>query len=70
MKGIPSMYNNKQELLRSLTFGSVDSESETDLDKKFIRTKDFFDFVNPQKVLILGAKGSGKSALFQMFAKI
>lgn len=63
------MYNNKQELLRSLTFGSVDSESETDLDKKFIRTKDFFDFVNPQKVLILGAKGSGKSALFQMFAK-
>ncbi len=63
------MYENKKELLTKLEFGSVDSESETDLDKKFIKTKDFEQFVNPRKSLVLGAKGSGKSALFQMFSK-
>ena len=63
------MYESKDELLEALEFGSVDSESEKNLDSKFIKTKDFNDFLNPQKALILGAKGSGKSALFQMFSK-
>lgn len=63
------MYENKKELLSKLEFGSVDSESESDLDRKFIKTKDFEQFINPQKSLVLGAKGSGKSALFQMFSK-
>ena len=63
------MYENKKELLSKLEFGSVDSESELDLDRKFIKTKDFEQFINPQKSLVLGAKGSGKSALFQMFSK-
>lgn len=63
------MYESKVELLNALEFGSVDSESEKDLDSKFIKTKDFNDFIKPQKALVLGAKGSGKSALFQMFAK-
>lgn len=63
------MYDSKIELLDALEFGSVDSESEKNLDSKFIKTKDFNDFINPQKALILGAKGSGKSALFQMFSK-
>ena len=40
-----------------------------DLDRKFIKTKDFEQFINSQKSLVLGAKGSGKSALFQMFSK-
>ena len=34
------MYENKKELLSKLEFGSVDSESEIDLDRKFIKTKD------------------------------
>lgn len=63
------MYERKMELLDALEFGSVDSESEKDLDSKFIKTEDFNNFIKPQKSLILGAKGSGKSALFQMFAK-
>ena len=63
------MYTDKLELLDALKFGNVDSESEENLDSKFIKTKDFNEFLNPQKALILGAKGSGKSALFQMFAK-
>ena len=63
------MNNDKFELLNALEFGSVDSESEEDLDAKFIRTEDFNSFLKPRNALILGAKGSGKSALFQMFAK-
>ena len=63
------MYEDKNELLYNLEFGNVDSESETDLDSKFIKTQDFNSFLNPQKALVIGAKGSGKSALFQMFAK-
>lgn len=63
------MCKEKVELLNELEFGSVDSESEKDLDNKFIKTADFNSFIKPQKALILGAKGSGKSALFQMFAK-
>lgn len=59
----------KQKLIEKLHFGSVDSESEVDLDKKFIQTRDFKKFIQPNTSLILGAKGSGKSALFQMFAK-
>ena len=55
------MYEDKNELLRNLEFGNVDSESETDLDSKFIKTQDFNSFLNPQKALVLGAKGSGKS---------
>ena len=63
------MYESKIELLEQMSFGNVDSESEKDLDKKFIKTKDFEEFTKPQNALILGAKGSGKSALFQMFSK-
>ncbi|WP_302557444.1 P-loop ATPase, Sll1717 family [Holdemania filiformis] len=63
------MKDKKIELLNHLEFGSVDSESEKNLDSKFIKTEDFNEFINPQKALILGAKGSGKSALFQMFSK-
>lgn len=64
-----NIYESKAELLNALEFGSVDSESEKDLDSKFIKTKDFNDFIKPQKALVLGSKGSGKSALFQMLAK-
>ena len=32
---------SKEELLESLEFGSVDSESEENLDDKFIKTRDF-----------------------------
>ena len=63
------MYETKKELLSLLSFGNVDSESEQDLDKKFIKTKDFEAFIDSQKSLVLGAKGSGKSALFQMFSR-
>jgi energy-coupling factor transporter ATP-binding protein EcfA2 len=55
--------------LKALDFGQVDSESEPDLEHRFVRTADFDRFLDPANVLILGPKGSGKSALFEMFAK-
>jgi hypothetical protein len=55
--------------LRHLDFGKVDSESEPDLERRFVRTEDFDRFLDARYQLILGAKGSGKSALFEMFAK-
>ncbi len=59
----------KKELLEKLDFGSVDSESESNLNKKFIMSKDFIKFSQFNIALVLGAKGSEKSALFQMFSK-
>ena len=55
--------------LRALDFGQVDSESEPDLDAKFLRTSDFEEFVGRRCDLVRGPKGSGKSALFRLFAR-
>lgn len=59
----------KEQILKSLAFGSVDSESEENLDKIFIQTENFDEFLNPNTALLLGCKGAGKSALFRLFAK-
>lgn len=59
----------KEELLRNLNFGSVDSESEENLDKIFIQTENFQDFLSPTTALLLGSKGAGKSALYRLFTK-
>lgn len=59
----------KYDLLTNLSFGAVDSESEKDLDKVFIQTENFKEFLNPNIALLLGSKGAGKSALFRLFAK-
>jgi hypothetical protein len=60
---------DRNAALTALDFGRVDSESEPDLDRRFLRTDDFGRFLDSRNMLILGAKGSGKSALFEMFAK-
>jgi len=59
----------KSDLLKALNFGKVDSESEEDLDKVFIQTDDFSKFVKPDTFVVIGAKGSGKSALFRLFSR-
>jgi hypothetical protein len=58
----------QSELVAALSFGHVDSESEPDLDEKYIRTEDFERFVSGARVdLVLGPKGAGKTALFRLF---
>lgn len=57
------------EALRYLDFGKVDAESEPDLDERFVRTRDFDEFVTSDTWVVLGAKGTGKSALFDLLAR-
>lgn len=59
----------KEQLLHELSFGAVDSESEENLDKIFIQTKNFDEFLLPNIALLLGSKGAGKSALYRLFTK-
>lgn len=59
----------RHALLEKLDFGRVDAESETDLDRRFVRTADFETFIRPDTQLVLGAKGTGKSAIFDLFAR-
>jgi hypothetical protein len=59
----------RARLLSTLDFGRVDAESESDLDRRFVRTSDFVRFINPEIQLLLGAKGTGKSAIFDLFAR-
>jgi hypothetical protein len=55
--------------LEALDFGRVDAESEVDLDQRFVRTTDFEKFARQEIWVALGPKGTGKSALFELFAK-
>lgn len=58
-----------EDALAALDFGSVNSEFEEDLDRLFVRTRDYDKFLMPNVWLALGAKGTGKSALFELFTK-
>lgn len=57
----------KEKLINALAFGSVDSESEENLDKIYIQTKNFDEFIIPNTALLLGSKGAGKSAMYRLF---
>jgi energy-coupling factor transporter ATP-binding protein EcfA2 len=59
---------SKDDLLQELDFGSVDAESEEKLAKRFVRTKGFSSIVDDKTLIILGPKGSGKSAIYRLFA--
>lgn len=57
--------NKNRGVLQALSFGKVDSESENDLAARFLKTREFEKFVDPDTLLVLGPKGSGKSAIFR-----
>lgn len=60
---------NARNALEALDFGSVNSEFEEELDRLFVRTRDFDKFLRKHVWLALGAKGTGKSALFELFTR-
>lgn len=60
---------DRRTALRALDFGKVDAESEPDLDQRFVRTSDFERFTRDDVWIAIGPKGTGKSALFELFAK-
>lgn len=54
------------ELMQSVRLGSDVAETEPHLERYFLSTAAFRDFVEDDADLILGAKGTGKSAIFRM----
>jgi energy-coupling factor transporter ATP-binding protein EcfA2 len=56
-------------LLRSLDFGKVDAESEDELIERFIRSHEFNQISDDYTLIILGPKGSGKSAIFRLLTE-
>jgi energy-coupling factor transporter ATP-binding protein EcfA2 len=57
------------ELLRNLDFGKVDAESEEELVERFVKTHGFEQISDKHTLVILGPKGSGKSAIFRLFTE-
>jgi len=55
-----------QKVLAGLNFGRVDAESDSRFDSCFIGTDMLRQILQPQHSLILGSKGSGKSAAFRL----
>ena len=51
-------------LLRDVDFGELSAESDKDLERYFVVTRDVDHIVRGTASLILGRKGSGKSSLF------
>lgn len=54
------------QVLHSLHFGRVDAESDYRLSQCFVGTEMLKQALTPQHSLFIGAKGSGKSALFRL----
>jgi len=61
--------DNQDDLLRSIDFGKVDAESEEELVERFVRTYGFNQISDKHTLIILGPKGSGKSAIFRLFTE-
>jgi len=55
-----------REVLTKLNFGRVDAESDTRFEYCFIGTDMLRHVLTPQHSLVLGSKGSGKSAVFRL----
>jgi hypothetical protein len=60
---------DSQEVLAGLNFGRVDAESDSRFESCFIGTEMLRQALLPQHSLILGSKGSGKSAAFRLLSQ-
>ncbi len=57
------------QILSNLSFGKVDAESDDKLTNCFIGTDLFKQALQPRHTLLLGGKGSGKSAFFRLLSQ-
>jgi hypothetical protein len=57
---------DSQRILGSLSLGGAVAEHEYDLASYFIKTPDFQNIIEGRHDLVLGPKGSGKSAMFRV----
>jgi hypothetical protein len=58
-----------EDVLRAVSFGGDVAEYEADLSTYFVRTDAFAAIVADRHDLVLGAKGTGKSAIFQILTE-
>lgn len=58
-----------QQILSNLSFGKVDAESDDKLSNCFIGTDLLKQVLQPRHTLLLGGKGSGKSAFFRLLSQ-
>jgi hypothetical protein len=58
-----------QQVLPRLNFGRVDAETDDRLDSCFIGTELLRQVLMPQHSLLIGGKGSGKSAMFRLLSE-
>lgn len=58
-----------QQILSNLSFGKVDAESDDKLLNCFIGTDLLKQALQPRHTLLLGGKGSGKSAFFRLLSQ-
>lgn len=58
-----------QQILSNLSFGKVDAESDDKLSNCFIGTDLLKQALQPRHTLIVGGKGSGKSAFFRLLSQ-
>lgn len=64
--GTPEAPLELKQVLANLQFGRVDAETDQRFDHCFIGTDMLRHVLQPQHALLIGAKGSGKSAIFRL----
>jgi hypothetical protein len=60
---------DKEQILAGLNFGRVDAETDDRFDSCFIGTEMLKQVLLPKHSLVLGSKGSGKSAAFRLLSE-
>src|SRR6516162_7613862 len=58
-----------QQILTRMNFGRVDGETDTRFDNCFIGTEMLRQVLLPQHSLVIGSKGSGKSAMCRLLCE-
>lgn len=56
----------KKKILDSLRISTGQAEEQDNIAETFIKTKDYFKLLEPNTLLVIGRKGTGKTALFRM----
>ena len=69
MRDVLTNQNLRLELLNSLTFPKLNVEDKNSIYQHFLRTANFDKLLDANTSLILGHKGTGKSALYNLFLK-
>lgn len=66
---VPLVSLDKEKVLSELNFEAGIAEDQSNLNQFFVKTDDFSKGKQPDVVLVLGRKGTGKTALFRMLSE-